>query len=1162
MRNSSKLHVLSVVVFVCFFSLMAHAQYRTSIQGVVTDPTGAVISGAKLTLTNPATGEEQIRNSDSGGVYNFNALPAAAHFNLKVEKDGFQTKVIDNLELIPDQANALNLQLAVGVASQTVQVNAQSTPLLDTETASVNGVISDNQVQHLPSFGRDVMQLIQLTPGVFGDGAQGGGGNSEAIPGMQGPGPTGGNQGIFQTENGAAALAAGQQYENNGVMIDGISTTSAVWGGTTVITPSEDSVANVRVLSNGYDAEYGRFSGAQIQITSKSGSDHFHGSGFFTMHRPGFNAYQPFNGNDIKVQKDPYFFDQFGGGIGGPILKNKLFFFFNWETVRSPSSVPVPSSGWYDTPAFDALAPSGSISTTYLTFPGSSVINTGTNTVTCQDAGLVEGTNCHAVSGGLNLGTPLTVPLGSQDLGWKSASSPGTGGDGSGGPENLGTAADIANYNTLATTNFSKNQYNGRLDWDVTSKDHVGFAIYWVPQSTNFLNGPARGYNLFHHSQVNDAFAPIWNHTFSPTFLNEARANAAGWRWNEVASNPQAPVGLPTDDIDTIGSISVSQFGPNVGSILNQWTYTIKDVATKIIGPHTIKFGSEVTRLFYLQDCAGCGVPSYNFFNLWDFLNDAPQKEGGSFNPITGIPSTVRQDDRTDIWGFFAQDDYKLRRNLTLNLGLRWSYFGPLSSKEGNMYVATPGAGASYLTGLTVHLGHSWNAQKDNFSPEVGFAWSPSQFHDKLVVRGGYGLNYNQEEIAISSNIVSNPGLVVSPTFTMSSPTAANPGIVYAISSGAHNLTGYPANPNTVSTFNSNGLPSSGASVNVEIFPNNLPTMRVHHYSLDTQYDVGHNFVASLGYQGSVSHNIYFHENPNAAPAATGLPLNPQIGGGDYWSVLGHGNYNAMLAELRHQFSQQFMADAQFTWAKSMDTGSSPYSAGVAPGNLPFFPYDVGLNYGRSDYNVGKAFKLFGMWQPVFFHGGDAWIEKIAGGWSLSGIFNIHAGFPWTPYFNVPSGSLYCGTCGYTALPAIYLGGAGTSTGNSAFKTAANSNFPNGAAAYFAAPAYTAFTGSAYGSALPQVGLHRNSFNGPGYRNLDVTLAKDFGLPNNRVLGENAQVELRLDVYNLFNNLNLNPFGIVNNIGATNFGTITAANGQSYGALAARIMTVGARFSF
>ncbi len=130
------------------------------------------------------------------------------------------------------------------------------------------------------------------------------------------------------------------------------------------------------------------------------------------------------------------------------------------------------------------------------------------------------------------------------------------------------------------------------------------------------------------------------------------------------------------------------------------------------------------------------------------------------------------------------------------------------------------------------------------------------------------------------------------------------------------------------------------------------------------------------------------------------------------------------------------MADAQFTWAKSMDTSSGPYFEQL-------YPFNVDLNYGRSDYNVGKAFKLFGMWQPVFFHGSRGWLEKIAGGWSISGIFNIHSGFPWTPFVSVQGGSLYCGTCGYTSLfPAGYLGGAGTSTSNDRFKTVAQSNFP------------------------------------------------------------------------------------------------------------------------
>jgi hypothetical protein len=413
------------------------------------------------------------------------------------------------------------------------------------------------------------------------------------------------------------------------------------------------------------------------------------------------------------------------------------------------------------------------------------------------------------------------------------------------------------------------------------------------------------------------------------------------------------------------------------------------------------------------------------------------------------------------------------------------------------------------------------------------------------VVRGGYGLNYNGEQIAITSNIVSNPGLAVSPTFIIPTPTSPNPGIVYALSSGVNNLNGFPANPNTIATFGPNGLPTTG-SVNVQIFPNDLPTTRVHHYSADIQYDLGHQLIASLGYQGSLSRDIYFHQNPLAVPAAQGFALNPQIGGGDYWNLNGRANYNAMLAELKHQFARHFSADAQFTWSKCMDTSSAPFS------EQPY-PFNPGLDYGRCDYNVGKAFKVFGVWQPVFFHGSNGWLEKIAGGWSLSGIFNIHSGFPWSPMVSVNGGNTYCTQCGYGSLfPTTYLGGAGQSTSNSAFETVANSNFPNGGAAYFAPTTYAAFLGT---TLPPSPGVHRNSLNLPGYKGLDLTLAKAFGLPKAPVLGENARIELRVDTYNLFNNLNLNPNQISNNTGSSNFGTIT-------GGLAGRVITLGARFSF
>jgi hypothetical protein len=332
----------------------------------------------------------------------------------------------------------------------------------------------------------------------------------------------------------------------------------------------------------------------------------------------------------------------------------------------------------------------------------------------------------------------------------------------------------------------------------------------------------------------------------------------------------------------------------------------------------------------------------------------------------------------------------------------------------------------------------------------------------------------------------------------------------------------------------------------VQIFPGTLPTTRVHHYSVDTQYDLGHQLTASLGYQGSLSRDTFFHENPLAVPSTLGFPLNPQIGGGDYWANIGRGNYNAMLAELKRQFSHQVMADAQFTWSKCMDTSSAPYS------EQPY-PFDPSLNYGRCDYNVGKGFKVFGLWQPVFFHGSNSWLEKIAGGWTLSGIFNIHSGFPWTPMVSVNGGNTYCSQCGYGSLfPATFLGGAGTSTSTDAFKTVANSNFPNGGAAYFSPATYGTFFGT---NLPPAPGVHRNSLNLPGYKGVDMTLAKAFGLPKAPVLGERARIELRVDAYNLFNNLNLNPNQISNNIGSSNFGTIT-------GALAGRVVTLGARFSF
>ena len=959
--------------------------------------------------------------------------------------------------------------------------------------------------------------------------------------------------------------------ETNSITIDGISTVSAVWGGTTVITPTEDSIDNVKIVTNTYDAENGRFSGALTQVTSKSGTNNIHGSLFLQVHRPGLDAYQRYNGPSFYsvgattpgqkgLLRDSQRFNQYGGSAGGPLWKNKIFAFFAYETIRNSSSVT--GTGWYDTSDFDNLASSGSIASTFLKFPGAGVKSTAVISETCANAGLIEGTTCTTIAGkGLNIGSPLTSGLGKQDLTW--TSNPNTPGVGNG----LSNVADIANFATVNPSTTVEVQYNGRVDADVTSKDRLSGTLYWVPVNVTNYNGGARAYNLFHHNAINDAFSGIWNHTISATFLNEARANAAGWRWNEIADNPQAPVGLPQVGVAAFGSITLNQFGSALGSELDQWTYGYKDVATLVAGRHTLKFGADFTRLYYLNN--PIGRPGYNFFNIWDFLNDAPKQETGSFNTVTGYPGGSRADNRENLWGVFVQDDWKVKPNLTVNLGMRYGYFGALYSKENNLSVPQFGSGAGYLTGLNLRQGGSlWTPQKGNFGPQLGFNWSPISAQGKVVLRGGIGLNFNEEEIAISANSNFNPPVAGYYNFDSVNPTSINPNISYGISSSPTKLYGFALNPHTITSYvPGTHLPAAG-NAGIIAFPSNFPTAYSLHYSLETEYDLGHQVIATLGYQGSTSHHLIDHYFENAIAAAQGVPLNPLVTNAEVFGSEAGSNNNMMLAELKHQFAHQFSAEAQFTWAKSMDQGSGPYETDP-------YPYHPGYAWGRSDFNVGRSFKLFGMWQPVIFHGDQSWMEKAVGGWSLSGIVNIHSGFGWTPVYSTPT--LYYNGCCYSSVRPQYLGGAGRETSNDAFKSGPgvgngqNNNFPNiltnvtqTATSYFnkyfrvpdfsAAVAGNSFPGVAAGLPPPP-GIARNSFDGPGYRDLDLSLTKAFGLPTMPVLGENGKIEIRMDAFNLFNMLNFDPSRVVNNIAAPNFG-------QDQAVLGSRTVSLQARFSF
>jgi hypothetical protein len=1174
-RCARRVFLVCVSVTVCLAGTSLHAQYRASLQGTVTDAQDAAIPGATVTLTDKETGRTLTTVSNDNGVYVFNAL-APRPYTLDVELTGFKKAVLQDVQIRAEQANTVDVKLEIGGTTETVNVAAVA-PLIDTATASISGAVSTRQIQTMPSAGRDVLQLLQLAPGAFGTGARNPGG-TENLPGTT-IGGSGNTAGIFATENGGQITANGARTGENNYQIDGVGVTSVSWGGTTVITPNEDAIKEVKVITNNYDAENGRYRGAQVQIISQNGTNDPHGSVFWKVNRPGLNAFQKYNGYGRAAQRDTGLYNDLGGTVGGPILRNKLFAFFSYETIRNNASSIV--QGWYQTPQYMALAArSGSAAEKFLSFPGSSpaagaVLAGAGDSHRCADIGLVEGVNCRFIEGqGIDIGRPLngSFPLGSRDPSFVDRFTPGLGGDGSNSSSNLDGVADLQWRANVNPTKSKAEQYNLRLDYNMTAKDLVAFSMFRVPQTSDSFNGSVREMNAFHHTQVNEAETVLWNHIFSSGMLNEARANVAGWNWKDLENNPNGPWGLPSiqikrvDSSATIGTIPDGDnhldFGIGAPGLFDQKTIGIKNTLTKVMNSHTLKMGGEITHMTFVDTAPWSARPTYYFNNMWDFLNDAPTTENATFDPRSGVPTDFRKDTRQTLYALFVQDNYKLRANLTLTFGLRWERFGSISEKNDNLSAVVLGQGANALTGMSLKLGGTlYKVDNTNFGPQLGATWSPSRFDNKLVVRGGFGVGYNGLDQAISLNGRSNP------PFLSAAGNLSGNQVIYGVNSfpsDVHAFSGYASNPSTVANFDpTTNLPAPGpnfARIAVTGFPAEWPTTRSYRYSGDVSYDLGREWVATVSYQGSTTRHLTRQYNLNLLYAAQGIPLNPVVNGVDWYANDGKARFNALLGEVRHRFSHAFELSAQYRLAKSLDDGSNNFATDQ-------YQYDPSFSYAPSDYDVRHAFKMYGVWSPQIFKDSQGWGEKLLGGWTISAILNAHSGFPWTPvYKNIGCGVVYAESGGNGGgwncdlRPAAYLGGAGDSYGVDAFRLAGG-NFPNGGPAYFTEPAHTPgppfadiISGLAAPGPIPQApGVARNSFHGPHYLNVDATLNKAFGLPTVKGLGSTPRVEIRAGFYNLFNQVNLK--NIQNDILNEHFG-------EAQEGLGGRTIELQARFSF
>jgi outer membrane receptor protein involved in Fe transport len=1147
--------VLTCGLFLLFAVVTANAQFRASVQGTVTDATGALVPDAAVTLTSKETGRTQEVRSSEEGFYRISELSPGT-YTLTVEKAGFKKSTLEDLTINAESQQGLDLVLTAGEVTETVTVTSEGPAELQTENGNIDKSITTQELRRLPQFARDPYELLRLTPGIFGDAARGGAGASNGLPNSTGPG--GSNTSIFQTENQPQISANGQRVSANNFQIDGTSVNSLSHGGAAVVTPNQESVKQVSVVSSTYSAEDGRNSGAQVKLVSQNGTNDFHGSLFLKANDPrwnAFNKYGPgFNGAGPERVTQRY--KQFGGSVGGPLPlphfgeggpamlggRDKSFFFFSYEGLRSNSSGNLVT--FVETPEYRArvqqLRP-GSITARVLSSPGIEPRITAVLAQNCSNFNN-DAARCRVAGNGLDIGS-LTGATGQ----YVSLGNP-TGGGFDGIP-------DIQRVQVALPNRIKANQYNLRLDFKPTQNDQLAVSYYLTKNDTTGSDAGSAGRpsSDIRTTPTNTAGMVTYIRTLGNTMVNEARFNFTRFAYDQVQSAQETNFGIPRIEIESLPFDRIRFGAPwaeTTPGIFAETQYEFRDVLNVVRGNMGWKFGGELRWEHNNDNLNGGSRPLYSFAGPFNFANDTPIFYQINADPRSGGVADARRAFRTKYYGLFAQNDWKVRPNVTLNLGLRWEFFSPLTEKDGKLSNIVFGSNGLQNSRINVVEKLS-NGDKNNFAPRLGFAYSPN-FGDavggllsenRAVIRGGFGISYNRSPNVLFSNSRGNPPFFAryqiccgTSASDFSTPFAGGQ-IVYALGT-SNSPFSYPANPALNVGINPATGSPAGRSVEIYGAQANTPNAYVYAYSLGVQYNLGGNYMADLGYQGSSSHKLIRLVNQNFL-----YPNNP-----DFFAVFipqpdVNANYNGMNAGLSRRFASGYQFDLNYRWSKSIDTLSNE---GPGAETNQTFPQDLHTERGPSDYDVAHSFTASGLWDLPFFRLNQSMAGKILGGWQLSGIMTWHTGFPWTPKTgrctSTPGGPTLC-----PARPARYFGGALTDTSNDTF-TSAHGQFPG-----------IATTGAPYfdinnpgGNLRPGIG--RNSFRGPRYFSLDMTIGKKTGLPG--FMGEGASLDLRANFFNALNNLNLAPFRFfAANIEDPNFG-------RAERGLAGRVIELQARFSF
>ncbi len=1091
--------LLAISIVISLGQIVLAQTYTATLTGTITDTNNANVPNARVVATNQATKTTYSAQTSGSGYYTIPFLPIGEYV-ISVEAKGFKKVVSSPITLEVNQTAKVDLDMPVGEVSETVTV-LDIAPVLQTETANVGTVISGNTTSSLPLNGRNFQSLTLLVPGVV----------TPSVNSFTSLSP-----GAF----GGRPYVNGNREQTNAFLVDGISVDETI-DNRIGLKPNVDAIAEFKVETSNTSAEFGNVAGAVVNATIKSGTNEFHGNVFEFFRNDALDANLWAN-NRVAAPKQKLRQNIFGGTFGGPIAKDKAFFFFAYQGADQRTGGGITRSViptvWRngDLSGVSAFIRDPQLAGLCQATPAVPVV--GVNYQAACFAGSQIPTARFSAAAKALFASPSLYPVANR-------------------------TGNANNYVTTFDNKIKAHQFDFKIDLRPTDKDSISSRYSFAIQDETGTKGalPTDLTGLRKGRPQNFVFN--YTRSITPTIINEARFgfNRAvfvvdAFDWAGIASanttlgiaGTQAIPGLSAIRItgmSDIGTLAVTEDNKTM-------TWLFADNLTWVKGSHTIKMGGQWQK--YVQDRFYPGnngmLGFFNYGNTFtgsaisDFLLDTLTSKG------LGSPDSDPWTHLQDRIGIFIQDDYKAKSNLTLNLGLRWEYSSPIVEKNDRQ------ANFDIVTGAILPAGQNGNSRAlydpffKAFEPRIGFAWSPSRFDNKLVLRAGYGIIQFMEGTGANLRLPLNP------------PYFAESDVPYDASCAA--TTCNPADAaranRIVTGFNGLILRNTPSGL-IRAWNPKLRPQFTQQWNMFAEYQLNGNTSLSIGYVGHNASHLIAPTDWNQPLPGTGdpttwlpaqnrrplfavLPLVTAISGTDSWSK---SNYHSLQASMRRRLSKGLDFLASYTFGKVMTDNRGFYGSGVFAGDQGAYAsnnYNRPSDYGLAFFDVKHNFTLSGSYQLPFGKGrmwGDNWnslTNAILGGWNISTIINFKSGFPITVFdTRVASTSLQAPRAG--AFPRPNRIGSGVPA-NQRLDQWIN-------AADFASPALGTFGNSA-------VGIMR----GPNYGQMDFTIGKKFQT------FENQYLDLRAEFFNFTNHPNFTlP---VRNLGdPANFGKITNTINES-----------------